>query len=83
MLDKFVLGGELVSLGLGAAPCHHKKAASMTSVHRVRVGSHLGQNFGRVQRIEVTHVLLQELVLMPTGEWQFREVSLPLKESGV
>lgn len=65
-------------LPLAATP----KVTSMTNLHRVRVGDHLGQNFGRVQRMDSVHLVLQELALMPTGEWQWREVNLPLKESG-
>lgn len=82
-VGQVALGGEPEALVSVLPLAATKKAASMASVHRVRVGGHLGQNFGRVQRIEVTHVVLQELVLMPTGEWQFRDVNLPLKESGV
>ncbi len=58
-----------------------KPDPASTHVHRVRVGSHLGQDFGRVLAIAPDHLLLQELVLMPTGEWQTRNVRLPLQES--
>lgn len=58
-----------------------KKEVPMASVHRVRVGAYLGQDFGRVQSVASERLVLQELVLTPTGEWQPREVNLPLKES--
>ena len=58
-----------------------KKEAPMASLHRVRVGGYLGQDFGRVQRVASDRLVLQELALTPTGEWQPREVNLPLKES--
>jgi type IV pilus assembly protein PilP len=53
----------------------------MFSVHRVRVGSHLGQDFGKVLAVQSDQLLVQELTLTPTGEWQTREVRLPLKQA--
>ena len=53
----------------------------MLTVHRVRVGGHLGQDFGRVLAISTEQLLVQELVLAPTGEWQSRQINLPLKET--
>lgn len=59
-------------------PSGGKKEVPALSVHRVRVGSHLGQNFGKVLAVEPEQLVLQELALMPTGEWKTREVRLPL-----
>ncbi|WP_310627020.1 pilus assembly protein PilP [Limnohabitans sp.] len=58
-----------------------KKDASMMSVYRLRVNGHLGHDFGRLLAIAPDHLQVQELVLMPTGEWQPREVRLPLQET--
>jgi Tfp pilus assembly protein PilP len=62
------------------ASAETQKEPSMMTVHRVRVGTHLGQNFGRVLTIAPDDLQVQELVLTSTGEWQPREVHLPLKE---
>jgi type IV pilus assembly protein PilP len=51
----------------------------MFSVHRVPVGSYLGQDFGKVLAVEPDQLVVQELALTPTGEWQTREVRLPLQ----
>jgi Tfp pilus assembly protein PilP len=59
----------------------HTKDAAMFSVHRVRVGSHLGQHFGKVLSVQSDQLVVQEVALMPTGEWQTREVRLPLHEA--
>lgn len=56
------------------------KDAQMISVYRVRVGSRLGQNFGKVVAVQPDVLLVQELAVMPTGEWQTRDVRLPLHE---
>jgi len=57
------------------------KDSPMAGVHRVRVGSHLGQNFGKVLAVQPDQLVVQELALMPTGEWQTRELRLPLHEA--
>ncbi len=57
-----------------------KKDTAMLSVHRVRVGSHLGQDFGKVLAIQGDQLVLQELAITPAGEWQTREVRLPLQQ---
>lgn len=59
----------------------HAKDAAMFSVHRVSVGSHLGQHFGKVLSIQADQLVVQEIALMATGEWQTREVRLPLHEA--
>jgi type IV pilus assembly protein PilP len=48
-------------------------------VYRVRVGGHLGQDFGKVLAVQADQVVVQELALTPTGEWVTREVRLPLQ----
>jgi len=61
-------------------PTLAKKDTAMFSVHRVRVGSHLGQDFGKVLAVQYDQLVVQELALTPTGEWQTREVRLPLQQ---
>jgi type IV pilus assembly protein PilP len=58
-----------------------QKDTPMMSVHRVRMGAHLGHNFGKVLAVAPDHLVLQELALMPTGEWQTREIRMPLQEA--
>ncbi len=53
---------------------------SSGEVHRVRLGAHVGQSFGRVSAISAEQLTIEELVLMATGEWQSRMVHLPLQE---
>jgi Tfp pilus assembly protein PilP len=45
------------------------------------MGAHLGHNFGKVLAVAPDHLVLQELALMPTGEWQTREIRMPLQEA--
>jgi len=60
-----------------------KKEQAMMTVHRVRVGHHVGHNFGRVLAIAPDHLLLQEVLLEPTGEWQTRQLRWPLYEAAL
>ncbi len=50
------------------------------SVHRVRVGTHIGQNYGLVTRITEGKVRITELIQGPTGQWVQREANLALSE---
>jgi type IV pilus assembly protein PilP len=49
-------------------------------LYQVRVGDHLGQNFGRVTKISETEVSLREVVQDAAGEWIERTASLQLQE---
>lgn len=49
--------------------------------HLVRVGNHLGQNFGRVIKISETEVELQEIVQDAAGDWVERPTRLELQEA--
>ncbi len=64
-------------------PASDGKTSSIASVHRVRVGNHLGQDFGKVLAIGPQALIVQELALSPAGEWKTREVHLPLIEAGL
>lgn len=57
------------------------KTASVSSVHRVRVGNHIGQDFGKVLAVSPQALTIQELALTSAGEWKTREVFLPLVEA--
>lgn len=50
------------------------------SAHRVRVGTHIGQNYGLVTRITEDKVRITELIQGPTGQWVQREASLALAD---
>lgn len=49
-------------------------------LYQVKVGDYLGQNYGRVTRIDETEVLLREIVQDAAGEWIERSASLQLQE---
>jgi type IV pilus assembly protein PilP len=50
------------------------------TVHRLEIGNHLGQNFGRVTKITEEKVDLVELIQGALGEWVEREASLAIAE---
>jgi type IV pilus assembly protein PilP len=49
-------------------------------LYQVRVGDYLGQNYGRVMRINETEVTLREIVQDAAGEWIERPATLQLQE---
>ena len=49
-------------------------------LYQVKVGDHLGQNYGRVTRIAETEITLREIVQDAAGEWIERPVALQLQE---
>lgn len=53
---------------------------STGTVHRVTEGNYLGQNYGKIDEIKDTEVLLTELVQDPQGIWSKRQVALALSE---
>ncbi|MBI3898755.1 MAG: pilus assembly protein PilP [Gammaproteobacteria bacterium] len=50
------------------------------TVHRLSVGNHMGQNFGKILRISEEKISLIELVQGPLGDWVEREASVALAE---
>jgi type IV pilus assembly protein PilP len=46
----------------------------------VKVGDYLGQNYGRVTKVEETRVEIRELVQDATGEWVTRSAVLQLQD---
>ncbi len=74
-LDAMALVGNMVRAG---------KTVALVTVgkllYQVRVGEHLGQNFGRVTKISETEITLREIVQDAAGEWIERPASLQLQE---
>lgn len=51
-------------------------------LYQVKVGDYMGQNYGRVQRISETELVLREVVQDAAGEWIERNSTLQLLERG-
>lgn len=49
-------------------------------LYQVRPGGYLGQNYGRVNRITETEIVLREIVQDSAGEWTERPAALQLQE---
>lgn len=49
------------------------------SVYKVREGNYIGQNYGEIQEISETQLLLKEIVSDGSGGWIEREASLALE----
>lgn len=49
-------------------------------LYQVKLGNHLGQNYGRVLKIVETEVSLREIVQDAAGEWIERTATLQLQE---
>ncbi len=49
-------------------------------LYQVRVGDHLGQNYGRITKIAESEVTLREIVQDAAGEWIERTATLQLQE---
>jgi type IV pilus assembly protein PilP len=49
-------------------------------LYQVKVGDHMGQNYGRITRITETEVALREIVQDAAGEWIERMTTLQLQE---
>lgn len=49
-------------------------------LYQVTPGSYLGQNYGRIQKIEESQIVLREIVQDAAGEWIERPAALQLQE---
>jgi type IV pilus assembly protein PilP len=49
-------------------------------LYQIRVGSYLGQNYGKVVKLTETELVLREIVQDAAGEWIERQASLQLQE---
>ena len=74
-LDAMVMVGSLIRDG---KPVALVKVNSL--LYQVRPGDYLGQNYGRVMKIEETEVALREIVQDAVGEWIERKAALQLQE---
>lgn len=50
------------------------------SLHRVKTGNYLGQNFGQVTQISESEIKLKEIIQDSSGDWSERVSSLQLQE---
>ena len=74
-LDSITLVGSMVQAG---QPVALVKVNSL--LYQVRPGDYLGQNYGRVTKINETEVALREIVQDAVGEWIERTAALQLQE---
>lgn len=58
----------------------HAIIAADKTLHQVRVGNYLGQNYGQITAISETEIALKELVEDQSGEWAERVSTLQLQE---
>ena len=50
------------------------------TVHRITEGNHMGQNFGKITRVDEGKIDLVELIQDPNGSWIERAISVSVKE---
>ncbi len=74
-LDSMKMVGSLNKEGLPTALISVDKL-----LYQVRVGNHLGQNYGRITAITETSIELREIVQDASGDWIERMAKLELQE---
>jgi type IV pilus assembly protein PilP len=74
-LDTMAMVGSLIQDGKPAALVRVDRL-----LYQVRLGSHLGTNYGKVTKITETEVTLREIVQDAVGEWVERPATLQLQE---
>lgn len=74
-LDSMVLVGSIIKAGQ-----HVALVRVDNLLYQVRVGSYLGQNYGKVTKITETEVSLREIVQDAVGEWVERVATMQLQE---
>ena len=74
-LDSVSMVGSLIKNG---APVALVKVDNL--IYQVRVGNHLGQNYGLITKVTETSILLREIVQDAAGEWIERTAALQLLE---
>lgn len=60
----------------------HALVQADKTLHQVKVGNYLGQNFGVVTKISEAEVALKELIQDANGDWVERASTLQLQEKG-
>jgi type IV pilus assembly protein PilP len=76
-LDSMSMVGSINKLG---APYALLKVDGL--LYQVKVGDYLGQNYGRILRMNETELVLREVVQDAAGEWIERNTSLQLAGQG-
>ncbi|TNF63215.1 MAG: pilus assembly protein PilP [Burkholderiales bacterium] len=76
-LDTMVMVGSLMREGQLVALVKVDKL-----LYQVRKGNYLGQNYGRVNDITETEIVLREIVQDGAGDWIERPAALQLQEEG-
>lgn len=74
-IDSMSLVGSIIKAG---QPVGLVKVDNL--LYQVKLGNHLGQNYGRVTKISETEVILREIVQDAVGEWVERVATLQLQE---
>lgn len=74
-LDTMMMVGSLIKKGL---PVALVKADNL--LYQVKVGSYIGQNYGKVIKVSETEMNLREIVQDAGGEWIERPTTLQLQE---
>lgn len=74
-LDSMALVGSIIKAG---QPVALVKVDNL--LYQVRVGSYLGQNYGKVTKITETEVSMREIVQDAVGEWIERVATIQLQE---
>ena len=78
LLESYPLG-ELKFVGtMEKAKIHYALIRADHTVHRVKEGNFLGQNFGRIVGINETEVTLKESIQDSEGDWKENEAALQL-----
>ncbi len=74
-LDAAFMVGSLIKVG---QPVALVKVDNL--IYQVRVGNYLGQNYGRITKVNETSLALREIVQDAAGEWIERTATLQLLE---
>jgi len=74
-LDSVTMVGSLIKVGQPVALVRVDNL-----LYQVRVGNHLGQNYGRITKVSETGLSLREIVQDAAGEWIERTATLQLQE---
>ena len=74
-LDAVAMVGSLIKAGQPVALVRVDNL-----LYQVRVGNHLGQNYGRITKVSETGLSLREIVQDAAGEWIERTATLQLQE---
>lgn len=80
-LEEFPLEGlKMVGYVFKAKVGHAVVRAPDRKLYQVKVGNHIGMNFGLIQKLSDTEIVIKELVQDSTGDWSERISSLQLVE---